>query len=95
MVKAHYSNFRIIAATVWCPNFKKFYGYIFIAVCACDPTGAVEEICDKTDGECLCKDNFNGLRCDVCARGYWGFPACVGRYTFISLLAHLSRTLTR
>ena len=51
-----------------------------ISVCACDPTGAVEEICDKTDGECLCKDNFNGLRCDECARGYWGYPACVGRY---------------
>ena len=48
-------------------------------MCACDPVGAVEEICDKTIGECLCKDSFNGDRCDTCARGFWGYPDCKGK----------------
>ena len=52
---------------------------VYILVCACDPVGAVKEICDKVNGECLCQDNFNGERCDVCARGYYGYPQCMGK----------------
>jgi len=48
-------------------------------VCDCDAVGAVEEVCDKSDGQCLCKEVFNGDRCDVCARGYYAYPDCIDR----------------
>ena len=46
-------------------------------MCDCDAVGAVEEVCDKSDGQCLCKEVFNGDRCDVCARGYYAYPDCM------------------
>uniref|UniRef100_A0A8C4R2A7 Uncharacterized protein n=1 Tax=Eptatretus burgeri TaxID=7764 RepID=A0A8C4R2A7_EPTBU len=55
--------------------------------CVCDPNGAVGSRCVKDDrqadylngllpGSCYCKPGFGGERCDQCARGYRGFPAC-------------------
>ncbi|KAF6202105.1 hypothetical protein GE061_004503, partial [Apolygus lucorum] len=45
--------------------------------CSCDVRGAVEGICDKQNGTCLCKEGFDGSRCDQCVRGYKDFPNCV------------------
>ncbi|KAJ8033108.1 Laminin subunit alpha [Holothuria leucospilota] len=44
--------------------------------CACSPDGVTDDVCDKSTGTCLCKDNFAGSYCDRCATGYFGYPNC-------------------
>ena len=31
--------------------------------------------CDE-EGQCKCKPNFEGEKCDKCANGYFGLPDC-------------------
>ncbi|CAN0123733.1 unnamed protein product [Lampetra planeri] len=47
-----------------------------VAGCACDPFGAVAEDCSG-QGQCRCRPNFVGLRCEACARGFYAFPSCM------------------
>lgn len=47
--------------------------------CNCDPSGTVDEICDKQFGECMCKQNYTGERCDRCEPGFYGYPSCEGK----------------
>ncbi|XP_062857847.1 laminin subunit alpha-2 [Trichomycterus rosablanca] len=53
--------------------------------CSCDPSGSISTVCvpDETRasaglsaGWCRCKQGYAGERCDRCAFGYTGFPAC-------------------
>ncbi|KRX40478.1 Laminin subunit beta-1 [Trichinella murrelli] len=41
--------------------------------CDCNPTGSVSGMCDQLGGQCQCKQNVLGRRCDVCAAGTFGF----------------------
>lgn len=41
--------------------------------CQCDPTGSSSSICDSLGGQCSCKPNVVGRRCDQCAPGTFGF----------------------
>ncbi|XP_013395107.1 laminin subunit beta-1 isoform X3 [Lingula anatina] len=41
--------------------------------CECDPTGSVSAVCDPSGGQCQCKPNVIGRRCDKCAPGTYGF----------------------
>uniref|UniRef100_A0A0K0EAE9 Laminin subunit beta-1 n=1 Tax=Strongyloides stercoralis TaxID=6248 RepID=A0A0K0EAE9_STRER len=41
--------------------------------CDCDPTGSVSGICKSQGGQCECKPNVIGRRCDQCAEGTYGF----------------------
>ncbi|KAK6747437.1 hypothetical protein RB195_000562 [Necator americanus] len=41
--------------------------------CDCDPTGSVSGICGVKGGQCECKPNVVGRRCDQCAVGTYGF----------------------
>ncbi|CAI4221000.1 unnamed protein product [Auanema sp. JU1783] len=41
--------------------------------CDCDPTGSVSSICNVKGGQCECKPNVIGRRCDQCAVGTYGF----------------------
>ena len=52
------------------------------SACDCEPDGTIDEgICDGyTDpeeetvaGQCHCKENVGGPRCDRCKNGYWNF----------------------
>uniref|UniRef100_A0A1A8RWD2 Laminin subunit beta-1 n=1 Tax=Nothobranchius rachovii TaxID=451742 RepID=A0A1A8RWD2_9TELE len=43
--------------------------------CQCDPQGSVSGECDKVGGQCRCKANVIGRRCDQCAPGTFGFGA--------------------
>ena len=56
--------------------------YLFFLECDCDPEGTVDDgDCDMfTDefegtsaGQCHCKENVGGVRCDGCKNGYWNF----------------------
>uniref|UniRef100_A0A0N5ARB5 Laminin subunit alpha n=1 Tax=Syphacia muris TaxID=451379 RepID=A0A0N5ARB5_9BILA len=59
------------------------YGYdplIGCQLCQCHPEGLDNEYgsaqCDSNNGQCLCKTNVGGRRCDQCLSGYYGFPHC-------------------
>ncbi|XP_053324821.1 laminin subunit beta-1-like [Spea bombifrons] len=41
--------------------------------CLCDMQGSVSAVCDKIGGQCKCKPNVIGQRCDQCAPGTYGF----------------------
>ncbi|KAM4651236.1 laminin subunit beta-2 [Discoglossus pictus] len=41
--------------------------------CNCDPQGSVSSECDVNGGQCQCKANVIGRRCDSCAPGTYGF----------------------
>ncbi|XP_017281846.1 laminin subunit beta-4 [Kryptolebias marmoratus] len=41
--------------------------------CDCDPAGSLDGgLCDVLSGQCLCKENVEGQRCNSCKRGFFG-----------------------
>ena len=50
--------------------------WYFNLECKCDKDGSIDTITCTSDGECLCKDNIDGLKCSKCKDGYFGFPNC-------------------
>ena len=57
-----------------------------LPACNCDPTGTRRDengtlICDAVGGQCECKANVIGQRCDRCAPGSFGFGSegCTGK----------------
>lgn len=50
-----------------------FYVYDKAHECSCDPTGSVSTTCSSLGGQCTCKPNVAGRRCDHCALGTYGF----------------------
>lgn len=44
--------------------------------CNCDLQGTLAEVCEKSTGQCLCKEGFGGPRCDKCLPGYYNYPDC-------------------
>ncbi|XP_013886048.1 laminin subunit alpha-5 [Austrofundulus limnaeus] len=47
-------------------------------VCNCSHPGVVSSdvSCDTFSGQCSCKNNVVGRRCDHCAPGFYGYPNC-------------------
>ncbi|XP_061592831.1 laminin subunit beta-2 [Cololabis saira] len=41
--------------------------------CHCDPQGSLSGECNEVGGQCRCKPNVMGRRCDRCAPGTYGF----------------------
>lgn len=56
-----------------CPGLS---GIFSTSACDCDPRGATSELCDQVRGQCSCRVEVAGRRCDRCRSGYWGFPLC-------------------
>lgn len=48
------------------------------SVCSCDTRGSTDPSgqCEPYGGQCSCKSDVIGRRCDRCRTGYWGFPNC-------------------
>uniref|UniRef100_A0A7N6BZT2 Laminin, beta 2 (laminin S) n=1 Tax=Anabas testudineus TaxID=64144 RepID=A0A7N6BZT2_ANATE len=41
--------------------------------CNCDPQGSISSVCEVRGGQCHCRPNVIGRRCDQCAPGTYGF----------------------
>ena len=54
----------------------------FARPCECSSTGSESSICDKYCGQCPCKTNVAGRKCDRCAISFYGFNAdgCLRKY---------------
>ncbi|XP_046869736.1 LOW QUALITY PROTEIN: laminin subunit beta-2 [Hypomesus transpacificus] len=57
--------------------------------CQCDPQGSLSADCSKVGGQCRCKPNVIGRRCDQCAPGTYGF----GSYGCIACDCHSQGSL--
>lgn len=44
--------------------------------CDCDYGGSLSFECEKFGGQCQCKPNVIGRKCELCKTGYYGFPDC-------------------
>ncbi|CAB0000022.1 unnamed protein product [Nesidiocoris tenuis] len=44
--------------------------------CSCNPAGSTSLHCNKFGGQCECKNNVIGRRCDECKTGTYDFPNC-------------------
>ncbi|XP_074042767.1 laminin subunit alpha [Leptinotarsa decemlineata] len=44
--------------------------------CLCDFDGSLSFECEKFGGQCQCKPNIIGRKCEACKTGYFGFPEC-------------------
>ena len=47
-----------------------------ISVCFCHSEGSPTSSCD-VNGNCNCKNGFDGEKCDQCDISYGGFPTCL------------------
>ncbi len=64
-------------------------GFVFLtgafvsAACECDQTGSFSAVCMPLGGQCECKNNVIGRKCDQCAPGHYGFgpQGCFREYT--------------
>lgn len=51
----------------------------YITECNCDTKGARSSICDDSNGQCECLDRYTGLKCAMCADGYYNENQnCIG-----------------
>uniref|UniRef100_A0AC35TUM0 Laminin subunit alpha n=1 Tax=Rhabditophanes sp. KR3021 TaxID=114890 RepID=A0AC35TUM0_9BILA len=48
----------------------------FTLPCECNPSGSSSFSCAEYGGQCGCKENIMGRKCDKCKPGYFNFPAC-------------------
>ena len=52
------------------------------AACRCDVTGSTGLQCDALSGQCPCRANILGRRCDTCQENKYNIAAgCLGLYT--------------
>lgn len=60
--------------------FLVLNGCLLYPACQCDPQGSLSGECDEVGGQCRCKPNVMGRRCDQCAPGTYGFGiyGCTG-----------------
>lgn len=47
-----------------------------IIACDCDREGTLDYNCHKETGQCVCRAGYTGVRCDMCADGYYGERMC-------------------
>lgn len=69
--------------TPYRPNYPEFCKKLTFSIstsmlhralpCECDPTGSLNSECEPAGGQCLCKPNVVGRKCDRCAPGTYNF----------------------
>lgn len=43
--------------------------------CDCNPSGSTSTYCNPSNGQCICKDRVEGLKCDRCKDGFFNFTS--------------------
>lgn len=71
-----------------CLHVSVFLILILTLACECEDQGSVSPICDLTDGQCECKNNYGGRQCSECEDGYYQFPTCICNMIFITYLLY-------
>ena len=61
------------------PNYK----HKRFLECDCDSQGTIQDICVRHNGQCLCRDGFDGKKCEKCGEGFFAFPKCLGRFQML------------
>lgn len=58
--------------------------------CDCDAVGSVSSKCHEATGQCFCRENVIGRRCDRCAENFAGMDelGCKGTVSSLSLLVY-------
>ena len=51
--------------------------------CNTDGTEGGDETCDSETGQCHCKCDVTGDKCDTCTPYHHGFPDCHGKFSFL------------
>ena len=54
--------------------------------CGCITAGTDDDPTCDASGQCNCKDNIGGEKCNECIGGYYGFPDCKRKCVAKSLL---------
>lgn len=55
---------------IHCPLKNLFTG------CGCSAEGSVSQTCQQ-NGQCQCKENYTGTKCDSCRYGFYDYPRCI------------------
>ncbi|ESO00345.1 hypothetical protein HELRODRAFT_192596 [Helobdella robusta] len=60
------------------PNTFGYNALVGCEECGCDARGVVsaDMECDENSGQCHCKPNVAGRKCNKCKLGYYDFPRC-------------------
>lgn len=70
-------NLHIFAVNNKCEELKLCRCLLLLfSACHCDLQGSVSPLCDEVTGQCDCRPDVSGQRCDHCGAGFWGFPFC-------------------
>ena len=48
------------------------------AACGCDSDGSSDNLCDQSTGQCSCRPNVSGLKCDSCSPGHYNIQSGAG-----------------
>lgn len=57
------------------------------SACRCDERTTAG--CEMGSGRCICKPQFSGPNCDVCADGYIYYPQCIREFGLITQMARI------
>ena len=61
----------------WKKNVTKSVLFFFCPLaCACNNLGSLSAFCRSRDGQCQCRRNFQGQKCNECRIGFYDFPTC-------------------
>ena len=61
------------------------YIFFIFSDCDCNAQGSYGNTCNA-NGECNCKANIVGNKCNACSAGFYNFPNCQGKLTHIALM---------
>ena len=60
--------------------------------CSCNVTGSTSLVCNKTSGQCSCRTNVSGKKCQVCQNGFKNHPNCTSN-SVCDILFHFCLTV--
>ncbi len=69
----------------WLKIIAFLYQISILAACECNAEGSTSTTCDA-DGQCNCKPNISGPKCDITEPGFYNFPDPKGLHNLQKVL---------